>query len=122
MRHERIFVVPAKPVFDVVDVLVATAPESMYVVPQVLIDEIVRSAYYDSAPLNDLAGYRAVYDLCAPSMITHSYRDLVDELIAEAASTWRGVLCHHGIEGGDLIEYELHRHSRSIAMRVWLYE
>ncbi|NCC20331.1 hypothetical protein EOM33_04730 [Candidatus Saccharibacteria bacterium] len=122
MRHERIFVVPAKPVFDVVDVLVTTAPESMYVVPQVLIDEIVRSAYYDSAPLNDLAGYRAVYDLCAPSMITHSYRDLVDELIAEAASTWRSVLCHHGIEGGDLIEYELHRQSRSIAMRVWLYE
>lgn len=122
MRHERIFIVPAKPVFNAVDVILTSAPETTYVVPLVLVDEIVRSAYYDSLASLAFDCQKAVYDMCAPTIYTNAYRELVDELVHEAASAWRDVLCHHQICGGDLVEYVLHRHSRSIAMRVWLYE
>lgn len=123
MRRERVIVVPATPVFTAVDALLSIAPESVYVVPEVLVDEIVRSSYYDSLESLSRGCRRAVYEMGRTDLTMDAYYDFVDDFALEAAREWRDVLCYHGgICGGDLVEYVMCRQSRSIAMRVWLYE
>lgn len=116
---ERTLVIPSAVVFDAVDSLLDIAPESVHVIPELLVDEIVRSAFYplrygvtrpDVWPGVIVMGYQSV--------VSETYVELLGDIVYEAARVWGTDLQYIGANSGHLVDYAMHRGARVIVLRV----
>lgn len=120
---ERTLVIPSAVVFDAVDSLLDIAPESVHVIPELLVDEIVRSAFYplrygvtrpDVWPGVIVMGYQSV--------VSETYVELLGDIVGEVTHIWSNSLHYIGANSGHLIDYAMHRGARVIVLRVRDYE
>lgn len=118
-NDERTLVIPSAVVFDAVDSLLDIAPESVHVIPELLVDEIVRSAFYplrygvtrpDVWPGVIIMGYQ--------TLVAEAYVELIGDIVGEASRVWSTELQYIGANSGHLVDYAMHRSARVIVLRV----
>lgn len=119
-RTERTVIIPSPAIFAAVDVLVGAAPESVHVMPELLVDEIVRSAFYPQRyGINHPShAWPGVIVMGYGSIAAEVYIDLLSELVGEAARSWSSELQYRDVNRGDLLDYAACRGAQAIVLRV----
>lgn len=122
MTNERIYLLPTPRIYQAVDTLICTAPETVYIIPGLLIDEIVRSAFYWTEHTPSHYGViPGLVQMDSRDNYAVSFIDLAEEIVAEATADLADMLCFHDIGIGDLVDYSCSQQTRTVALRVWDY-
>lgn len=123
MTDQRMYLVPTPRIYEAIDVLEATAPESIYLVPELIADEIVRSAFYRQRHSLSIYGtIPGIVNMNARDMYAVNFIDLAEEILDEATAELTELFRFHHISiGGDLVDYRCSHCTGTVALRVWDY-
>ena len=117
--YERSYIVPIHALYGSVAFLLESCPSSVLVEPELLLEDVVRSAFYGNPRPGDHMGVqRGVVTFNSRDPIAISFLDLANDILIEITAELNDTFRFHDVNTGHLIDYVCHRGSHSMALRV----